>query len=173
MINLRQVQLTFGVIRKCLHECVSASGCEGKALSWCCSRCGVVSLRDGGGRGDSTAAEKQLSLQSLICKYANERVIKIGRLSVALWLLMNSNLQERGRGRWEENEQKEEDGGVHLYLPCENRVSSRILRMHVPKKSNRRINSQICPAEILRSYEWCSHKPHNKYKPKHNAHSKD
>lgn len=28
--------------------------------------------------GGTAAAEKQQSLQSLICKYANERVIKIG-----------------------------------------------------------------------------------------------
>lgn len=45
--------------------------------------CGVASRSNVDGRG-TTAAEKQQSLQSLICKYANERVIKIGRLSVAL-----------------------------------------------------------------------------------------
>lgn len=44
---------------------------------------GWRSLSNVDGRG-TTAAEKQQSLQSLICKYANERVIKIGRLSVAL-----------------------------------------------------------------------------------------
>lgn len=66
-----------------------------------------VSSDDGRRR---TAAEKQQSLQSLICKYANEGVIKIGRLSVALWLLMNSNLQERGRGA--ENEGKEQNSIV-------------------------------------------------------------
>lgn len=38
-------------------------------------------LMGGGGR---TAAEKQQSLQSLICKYANQRVIKTGCSSVAL-----------------------------------------------------------------------------------------
>lgn len=32
----------------------------------------------------TTAAEKQQSLQSLICKHANKGVIKVGRLSVAL-----------------------------------------------------------------------------------------
>lgn len=66
------------------------------------------------GRG-TTAVEKQQSLQSLICKYANEGVIKIGRLSVALWLLMNSNLQERGKGWWAKNEEKEQ-GGIVLFL---------------------------------------------------------
>lgn len=60
--------------------------CEHRALS---SEIDIVlhvvwlSLSNVHGRG-TTAAEKQQSLQSLICKYANERVIKIGRLSVAL-----------------------------------------------------------------------------------------
>lgn len=78
---------------------------------------GGLSLSNVDGRG-TTAAEKQQSLQSLICKYANERVIKIGRLSVALWLLMNSNLQERGRGWWAKNEEKEQDAIV-LFLAKE------------------------------------------------------
>lgn len=73
-----------------------------------------LSLSSADGRG-TTAAEKQQSLQSLICKYANEGVIKIGRLSVALWLLMNSNLQERGRGWWAKNEKKEQ-AGIVLFL---------------------------------------------------------
>lgn len=60
---------------------MSTSGWKCGALS---SEKGVVlqhvgrpSLSNVDGRG-TAAAEKQQSLQSLICKYANERVIKIG-----------------------------------------------------------------------------------------------
>lgn len=82
------------------------------------------------GRG-TTAAEKQQSLQSLIRKYANERVIKIGRLSVALWLLMNSNLQERGRGWWAKNLKKEQDAIVpFLIFLLKHEKSQRMLYMH-------------------------------------------
>lgn len=105
--NDSSVWLMCGVIMKCppLNVCqLQAEKCE--ALSSVkdvvLQHVGRQSLSSVDGRG-TAAAEKQQSLQSLICKYANERVIKIGRLSVALWLLMNSNLQERRRGWWAKN----------------------------------------------------------------------
>lgn len=67
------------------------SPCDERVRPWVVRRhrfglCGnvLIILSTLHGRGTAAAAEKQQSLQSLICKYANARVIKIGRLSVAL-----------------------------------------------------------------------------------------
>lgn len=81
----------------------------------------VQSLICVNGRGDAAAAaaaaEKQQCLQWLICKYANEWVIKIGRLSGAFWLLMNLNLQERRRGWWALNEEQKRMA-VWFFFSC-------------------------------------------------------
>lgn len=96
--------------------------------------CGVASRSNVDGRG-TTAAEKQQSLQSLICKYANERVIKIGRLSVALWLLMNSNLQEKGGGEDELKNEKELDAIVLLLIRKTKSSEYRTWRPYLTKEN--------------------------------------